>query len=108
MSTYVFVNKMQAKAGQQSDLIDLLRDFAVSMNVEPDRLHYSVQRAIDDPEGPVTVIQAFATREAVDAHGDWMSAQAPRLMALLEFPPDPPILLEQVELSGHPLESFGA
>lgn len=108
MSTYVFVNKMQAKAGQQGELIELLRDFGTSMNVEPDRLHYSVQRAIDDEEGPVTVIQAFSTREAVDAHGEWMSTQVPRLMALLEFPPDPPILLEQVELSGHRLESFGA
>jgi hypothetical protein len=56
----------------------------------------------------VTVIQAFSTREAVDAHDQWMSTQVPRLIALLEFPPDPPILLEQVELSGHRLESFGA
>lgn len=108
MSTYVFVNKMQAKAGQQGDLIELLRDFGTSMNLEHGRLHYSVQRAVDDNEGPVTVIQAFATREAVDAHGQWMSTQVPRLMALLEVPPDPPILLEQVELAGHRLESFGA
>jgi quinol monooxygenase YgiN len=108
MSTYVFVNEMQAKAGQQSELVDFLRGLAVSMHAEPGRLHYSVHRAIDDENGPVTVIQAYASRAAVDEHAAWMSTHLPKLAALLDSPPAPPVLLEQVVLSGHPLESFGA
>jgi quinol monooxygenase YgiN len=108
MSTYAFVNTMQAKAGRQGELVELLRDLAVSMHAEPGRLHYSVHRAIGDENGPVTVIQGFASLEAVEAHAAWMEPHLPELVSLLDAPPDPPVLLEPVVLSGHPLESFGA
>jgi quinol monooxygenase YgiN len=99
---------MQAKPGRQSELVELLRGIAVSMHAEPGRLHYSVHRAIDDENGPVTVIQAYSSREAVDEHAAWMSERIPTLAALLDSPPKPPVPLEQVVLSGHRLESFGA
>src|SRR5665213_2492148 len=108
MSESVFVNTMQAKAGQQGQLIEFLRGLAVSMHAEPGRLHYSVHRAIDDEEGPVTVIQAYFSLEAVEEHGAWMSTHIPTLISLLAEPPAPPVLLEQVRLSGHPLEFFGS
>lgn len=107
MSAYVFVNKLQAKARQQAELIELLREFAVSMHAEPGGVHYSVHRAIDDEDGPITVIQAYASLEAFDKHSAWMSTRVERLLPLLESPPAPPVLLEQIALSGHTRESFG-
>ena len=107
MPALVFVNMLQPAPGRQTELIELLREFAVSMHAEPGRLHYSVHRPIDDPDGPVTVIQAFASQEALDKHSAWMSSRVETLVGLLDSPPTPPILLEQVQLSGHPLESFG-
>ncbi len=108
MSTFVFVNHLQAKDGKQEELIKLLREFAVSIHAEAGGVHYSVHRAIDDKTGPLTVIQAFTSVEAFEEHGAWMGPNVPKLLPLLASPPNPPVLLEQVPLTGHVRESFSA
>jgi quinol monooxygenase YgiN len=108
MSSYVFINRLQPKDGHREQLIELLREFAGSIHQEPGGLHYSVHHAIDDKTGPLTVIQAYSSLAAFEEHGAWMGPNVPRLLPLLASPPEPPVLLEQVTLTGHPRESFAA
>ena len=108
MSTFVFVNHLQAKDGKHEQLIELLRDFAVSIHAEAGGIHYSVHQPIDDKTGPLTVIQVFSSVQAFEEHGAWMGPNIPRLLPLLASPPKPPVLLEQVSLDGHVRESFSA
>ena len=108
MSTFVFVNHLQAKDGLRDKLIELLREFAVSMHAEPGCVHYSVHRPVEDEAGPLTVIQAYSSIEAYEEHAVWMGVNVPRLAPLLEFLPQPPALLQQVPLSGHAKESLSA
>src|SRR5947209_6171374 len=108
MSSYVFINRLQPKDGQRGQLIELLREFATSIDQEPGGLHYSVHHAIDDETGPLTVIQVYSSVAAFEEHGAWMGPNVPRLLPLLASPPEPPVLLEQVTLTGHPRESFAA
>ena len=108
MSTFVFVNHLQAKDGKHEELIELLREFAVSIHAEVGGVHYSVHRPVDDKTGPLTVIQAFSSLQAFDEHAAWMGPNIPRLLLLLVSPPKPPVLLEQVSLGGHVRESFTA
>jgi quinol monooxygenase YgiN len=106
MATFVFVNHLQAKAGRRDDLIQLLREFAVSMHAEAGCVHYSVHEPIDDDNGPLTVIQAYSSIEAFGEHSAWMEPRVAKLIPLLAFPPRPPVLNEQVSLGGHPKEAF--
>lgn len=108
MQTFVFVNQLQPKDGQRDQLVELLREFAVSMHAEPGGLHFSVHQPIDDENGPLTIIQAYSSVEAFEEHGAWMGPNVPRLIPLLASPPQPPILHHQVPLSGHARESFSA
>ncbi|MGH6657480.1 MAG: putative quinol monooxygenase [Actinocrinis sp.] len=108
MSEFVFVNRLQAKDGQREQLIELLREFAVSMHAEPGCIHYSIHQPADDETGPLTVIQAYSSIEAFQEHSAWMGPNVPRLAALLESLPQPPVLLQQVPLSGHAKESLAA
>lgn len=108
MSAFVVVNHLQAKPGKRGELVELLRDFAVTMHAEPGGVHYSVHQPIGDETAPLTVIQAYSSVDAFDAHSAWMGSQVARLLPLLAAPPLPPVLHEQVSLSDHPRESFGA
>lgn len=108
MSVFTFLNQLQAKDGQRDQLLSLLREFAVSIHAEPGCVHYSVHVPVDDESGPVRVIQAYSSVKAFQEHAAWMGPNIPRLAELLEFPPQPPVLLEQVPLSGHPKESLSA
>jgi quinol monooxygenase YgiN len=108
MSTLVFVNRLQAKDGHREELIELLRELAVSMHAEPGCVHYSIHEPIEDQTGPLTVIQAYSSMEAFQEHAAWMGPNVPRLATLLESPPQPPALLQQVPLSGHVKESLSA
>lgn len=108
MSTFVFVNQLQAKDGHREELIELLRELAVSMHAEIGRVHYSIHEPVEDETGPLTVIQAYSSIEAYEEHAAWMSPRLPRLAALLKSLPQPPALLQQVPLSGHVKESLSA
>jgi quinol monooxygenase YgiN len=108
MPTYVFINQLQAKDGQRDKLIELLREFSVSMHAEPGCIHYSVHLPVGDETGPVRVIQAYSSIEAFQEHTAWMGPNIPRLAPLLEFLPEPPVLVQQVPLSGHAKESLSA
>ncbi|MFJ3034957.1 putative quinol monooxygenase [Curtobacterium pusillum] len=104
---FVITSQLQAGPGQQDDLIALLRELAESIHAEPECTHYSIHRAIGDTIGPLTVVQVYATAEAFRLHQQWMRTRVPALAALLAGPPSPPVLLEQVILSGHERERVG-
>jgi len=48
MSTVVFINRLQRADGKRDALIGLLREFAHSINADPECLPYSVHEPIDD------------------------------------------------------------
>jgi quinol monooxygenase YgiN len=48
MATVVFINRLQSADGKRDALIGLLREFADSINANPECLHYSVHEPIDD------------------------------------------------------------
>lgn len=58
MATVVFINRLQPADGKRDALIGLLREFADSINADPECLHYSVHEPIDDKATPLTVIDA--------------------------------------------------
>ena len=106
MTTVVFINRLQPADGKRDALIGLLREFADPITADPECLHYSVQEPIDDDTAPVTVIQAYTSVAAFEKHGEWMTPNIPRLIPLLASPPDPPVLLRSISLSGDPKKSF--
>jgi quinol monooxygenase YgiN len=108
MPAVLAVSQLQAKTGRREDLIELLREFAVSIHAEPGGVHYSVSQPIGDEHGPLTIIQACSAMEAFAEHSAWVRPRIPRLAELLAAAPAPPVLLEQVRLSGDPKESLGA
>ncbi|WP_261559290.1 putative quinol monooxygenase [Frankia tisae] len=103
MATVVFINRLQPADGKYDALIGLLREFADSINAEPEYLRYSVHEPIDDEATPLTVIQAHTSVAGFEKHGEWMAPKIPRLVPLLASPPDPPVLLRSVSLGGDPL-----
>jgi quinol monooxygenase YgiN len=108
LTPVVFINRLQPADGQRDALIGLLREFAESINADPECQHYSVHEPIDDEAAPLTVIQAYTSAAAFEKHGEWMTPNIPRLVPLLAYPPDPPVLLGLVSLGGDPKESFSA
>jgi len=64
MATVVFIHRLQPADGKRDALIGLLREFADSINADPECLHYSVHEPIDDEATPLTVIQAHTCRTA--------------------------------------------
>lgn len=107
MSPFVIVNELQPKSGQRDKVIGLLREFAASMHAEPGCVHYSVHQPVEDENGPLKVIQAYSSVEAVQEHAAWMGPNVPRLAPLLESLPQP-ALFQQVSLVGHVKESLSS
>jgi quinol monooxygenase YgiN len=108
MPAVVAVSQLQAKAGRRDELIELLKELAVSIHAEPGDVHYSVSQAIDDEDGPLAIVQVCSSLDAFREHSAWMRPNIPRLAGLLAAPPAPPTLFEQVSLGGNPKESFAA
>jgi hypothetical protein len=54
----------------------------------------------------LTVIHAYTSVAGFEKHGEWMAPNIPRLLPLLASPPDPPVLLRSMSLSGDPKELF--
>jgi quinol monooxygenase YgiN len=107
-ATVVFINRLQPADGKRDALIGLLREFADSINADPECLPYSVHEPIDDEATRLTVIQAHTSVAGSEKHGEWMAPNIPRLVPLLASSPDPPVLLRSVSLGGDPKESFSA
>jgi quinol monooxygenase YgiN len=91
MATVVFIHRLQPADGKRDALIGLLREFADSINADPECLHYSVHEPIDDEATPLTVIQAHTSVAGFEKHGEWMAPNIPRLVPLLASAPDPPV-----------------
>jgi quinol monooxygenase YgiN len=97
----VAASTLQAKKGRRDELIALLTELARQIHAEPGGTHYSVHRPLgDDPDGPLLVIQACASVEAFREHSAKIRGELPRLVALLEGPPSPPVLFQPVPLGG--------
>ncbi|MFF3849762.1 putative quinol monooxygenase [Streptomyces sp. NPDC002328] len=99
IGTVVAVSTMQAEDGRGQDLVEVLAELATQIRAEPGCLHYSVHRARGDTDGPLLVIQVFASIEAFREHSARVAAQIPRIAALLATPPVPPTLFEPVPRS---------
>ncbi|MEY9836452.1 SDR family NAD(P)-dependent oxidoreductase [Streptacidiphilus sp. EB103A] len=97
--TVVAVSTMEARNGRREDLVEVLTELATQIRAEPGCLHYSVHRARGDADGPLLVVQAFASIEAFRQHSASIAAQIPRIAALLATPPVPPTLFEPVPQS---------
>jgi quinol monooxygenase YgiN len=69
MATVVFIHRLQPADGKRDALIGLLREFADSINADPECLHYSVHEPIDDEATPLTVIQAHTSVAGFEKHG---------------------------------------
>jgi quinol monooxygenase YgiN len=82
MATVVFINRLQPADGKRDALIGLLREFADSINADPECLHYSVHEPIDDEATPLTVIQVHTSVAGFEKHGEWMAPNIPRLVPL--------------------------
>ncbi|MGW0087331.1 putative quinol monooxygenase [Streptomyces sp. NPDC003393] len=90
---------MQPKNGGREDLLKVLTELAPQTRAEPGCLHYSVHRARSDADGPLLIIQRFASIEAFTQHNARVADQIPRIGALLAVPPVPPTLFEPVPQS---------
>ncbi|MFJ5306851.1 putative quinol monooxygenase [Streptomyces sp. NPDC088350] len=95
----VAVSTMEPRNGRREDLLEVLADLAPRIRAEPGCLHYSVHRARGDTDGPLLVIQMFASIEAFTEHSASVADQIPRIAALLATPPVPPTLFEPVPRS---------
>jgi quinol monooxygenase YgiN len=108
MATVVVTNRLQPADNERDALIGLLREFADSINADPERLRYSVHDPIHDEATPLTVIQAYTSVTGFQKHGEWMAPKIPRPARPPASPPDPPVLLRSVSLGGDPKELFPA
>ena len=98
----VAVSTMLPKKGQRNDLLALLAELAPQIRAEPGCLRYSVHSTRGDDNGPLLIIQEYASAEAFSAHSSAIAVQIPRLSALLQTPPAPPALFGPVPSGGHP------
>jgi quinol monooxygenase YgiN len=108
MATVAFINRLQPPEGKRDSLIGLLREFADSIDADPECLRYSVDDPMYDEATPLTVIKAHTSVAGFEKHGEWMALKIPRLLPLLASTPDPPVLLLSVSLGGDPKESISA
>lgn len=92
----VAASTMEPKSGRREDLLEVLAELAAQIRAEPGCLHYSVHRPRGEADGPLLVIQRFASIEAFTEHSASVADQIPRIAALLATPPMPPTLFEPV------------
>jgi quinol monooxygenase YgiN len=78
------------KKGHRNDLLALLAELAPQIRAEPGCLRYSVHATRGDDNGPLLIIQEYASAETFTAHSSAIAAQIPRLGSLLQTPPAPP------------------
>ena len=92
----VTVSTMEPKDGRREDLVALLAELAPQIRAEPACLRYTVHHTHGEADGPVLVIQEFASIDGFRQHSATVANQIPRLAALLAKPPVPPALFESV------------
>ncbi len=100
MPAVVFVTTLEPKDGRRDELVALLAEFAEHIRGEPGFMQYSAYQPLGDDDGPLLVIQMYASVEAYREHNLWVRGQIPRLSELLAAPPAPPALFEPVSLGG--------
>ena len=98
MPAVVFASALQPKNGRHDDLVELLAELAGHIRAEPGCIEYSVHRPLGDDNGPLLVIQRYASVEAYQQHSARVRGQLPKISELLASPPAPPALFEPVPL----------
>jgi quinol monooxygenase YgiN len=98
MPAVVFVSTLQPKNGRRDELVELLAELAKHIHAEPGCMQYSVHRPLGDDNGPLLVIQMYASVEAYREHNSWVRGQISRISELVATPPVPPTLFEPVSL----------
>jgi NAD(P)-dependent dehydrogenase (short-subunit alcohol dehydrogenase family) len=96
----IAVSTLEPKQGRRDDLLELLAELAPRIRAEAGCLRYSVHSPHGHGDGPLLVIQMFASAEAFAAHSSAIATQIPRLSALLKTPPAPPALYGPVPSDG--------
>jgi quinol monooxygenase YgiN len=90
----VAVSTMEPRNGRREDLLEVLAELAPQIRAEPGCLHYSAHRARGDADGPLLVIQMFASIEAFTEHSASVADQIPRIATHLATSPVPPTPIE--------------
>jgi quinol monooxygenase YgiN len=92
------VSTLEPKNGRRDELVELLAELAKHIRAEPGCTQYSVHRPLGDDNGPLLVIQMYASVEAYREHSLWVRGQIPKISELVATPPVPPALFEPVTL----------
>ena len=95
MSEVVVVAKLVPREGTLQDLLDVLARLVPRVHAEePGNLLYAVHRVHDEENGPVVMVERFASIEAFKAHGASaaMAEHQPLLAAVLDGPPEVTVL----------------
>ena len=79
MPAVVFVTTLEPKDGRRDELVGLLAELAKHIRGEPGFMQYSVYRPLGDDNGPLLVIQMYASVEAYQEHNSWVRGQIPRI-----------------------------
>jgi len=98
MPAVVFVTTLEPKDGRRDELVGLLAELAKHIRGKPGFMQYSAYRSLGGDDGPLLVIQMYASVEAYQEHNSWVRGQIPRISELLAAPPAPPALFEPVLL----------
>lgn len=92
------MSTLEPKSGRRDELVELLAEFAKHIRAEPECMQYSVHRPLGGDDGPLLVIQMYASVEAYREHSSWVRGQISRISELVATPPVPPALFEPVSL----------
>lgn len=106
MPAVVFVSTLEPKDGRRDELLELLAELAKHIRGEPGFVQYSVHRPLGDDDGPLLVIQKYASVEAYQEHSSWVRGQIPRISELVATPPAPPALFEPIPLGDYEAQEF--
>jgi quinol monooxygenase YgiN len=89
MPAVVVVSRLFPQAGRLQDVLEVLNSSVARIHAEePGCLLYAAHRARGDDNGPVVMVEKFASEEAFEVHGSspTLVEFGPKLQALLDAP----------------------
>ena len=95
MSEVVVVAKLVPREGALQELLDILATLVPRVHAEePGNVLYAAHRVRGEENGPVVMVERFASIEAFRAHGASaaMAEHQPLLAAVLDGPPEVRVL----------------
>ncbi|WP_250008982.1 SDR family NAD(P)-dependent oxidoreductase [Actinoplanes sp. M2I2] len=97
---------LRPRPGRRGDLLAVLAELAPRIRAEPGNLEYSVRSPLDDENGPLLAVMAFASAEAFERHQASIASEIPRIAALVDGPLTPPIRYDATPSAGGPAEQL--